>query len=112
MNQEQRTNKKIENCYQHIANYWKPDYYQKCKQEWLNIQKFIIPKNSSFGVLCVCGTRWEDKKFISTEYCVCGICDTYIQPYLSNPRNKEYVLKYIPKEYHHLIMNDVMESLL
>ena len=94
-------------CYQHIAKYWKPEYYKKCKQEWNNVKQFILSDTISVGYLCPCGVRWAEKKFISQLYGICGACDTHSQPYLSNPRNKEYVLKYIPLEYHHLILNDV-----
>jgi hypothetical protein len=37
----------------------------------------------------------------------CSQCDKTAQPCLSNPINKEYVLKYIPKQYHRYLLSSI-----
>jgi hypothetical protein len=86
--------------YNHIKKYWKEEYYKKCKQEWKYIEQFILPETFTSGFMCSCGTKWSDKKFINDELKICCYCDTYVQPFLSNPLNKINVLKYIPEKYH------------
>ncbi len=86
--------------YNHIIKYWKEEYYKKCKQEWKYVEQFILPETFTSGFMCNCGTKWSDKKFINDELKICCYCDTYVQPFLSNPLNKINVLKYIPEKYH------------
>ena len=86
--------------YNHIVTYWKEEYYKKCKQEWKDVERFILPETFTSGFMCNCGTKWSDKKFINDELKICCYCDTYVQPFLSNPLNKINVLKYIPEKYH------------
>ena len=94
----------IRECYEHIVKYWEKEYYMKCKQEWKSLEFFILPEYFSIGHKCSCGTRWVDKKFINKELDICCSCDRYVQPYLSNPLNKSYVLEYIPEEFHECIL--------
>ena len=64
--------------------------------------------------MCSCGTKWSDKKFINDELKICCYCDTYVQPFLSNPLNKINVLKYIPENYQFAVERfgkDFIESI-
>ena len=101
MNQE-----KIKECYQHIAKYWKEESYKKCFQEWKKIELFIV-KYPSLGYKCSCGTKWTDLKFINRIDDICPACDVSCQPFLSNPKNREAVIEYIPKKYHKYIFTDL-----
>ena len=40
-------------------------------------------------------------------YNCCSQCDKTNQPCLSNPINKEYVLNYIPKQYHRYLLSSI-----
>jgi hypothetical protein len=96
---------KIKECYNHITKYWKNNEYETCKQEWEHVKNFIIPSNISIGHECNnCGTNWAHKKFINEIDKCCCSCDTHIQPFLSNPFNRKYVLRYIPENYHEYIL--------
>lgn len=98
-----RQEKELE-LYNHIIKYWKEEYYIKCKQNWKDVEQFILPETFTSGFICSCGTKWSDKKFINNELKICCYCDTYVQPFLSNPLNKINVLKYIPEKYHNNIL--------
>jgi len=98
--QRDKGQKKELELYNHIVKYWKEEYYKKCKQEWKDVEQFILPETFTSGFMCNCGTKWSDKKFINDELKICCYCDTYVQPFLSNPLNKINVLKYIPEKYH------------
>ena len=104
MNQE-----KIKECFEHIVKYWKEESYKGCFQEWKKIELFIVkyPKEAYFsGYECSCGTKWTDLKFINKIDNICPACDVSCQPFLSNPKNRENVIKYIPKKYHKYIFTD------
>lgn len=93
---------KIEECFKHIVENWKGEYYDKCKEQWAQIQTKIVHYPTE-GVRCKCGTLWLEDKYISplhetTNERVCAVCDRYVQPYLANPRNRRYVEKYVSRE--------------
>ena len=96
---------KIEECFKHIAQNWKEESYKKCFQEWKKIELFIA-KYPSLGYECSCGTKWTDLKFINKIDNICPACDVSCQPFLSNPKNREAVIQYIPKKYHKYIFTD------
>ena len=98
--------KMIVNCFNHIATHWSEEHYKKCLEEWKSLQPFIIPKDSENGFKCTCGVVWTDKKFICPLQLICPSCDQYSQPYLSNPNNQEYVVKYIPVKYFKYIFEE------
>lgn len=54
-----------------------------------------------------CGTRWTNDNFICSTMNICSSCDTNVQPYLSNPKNRESVIKYIDKKYWKYIFEDM-----
>jgi len=87
-------------CFTHIVEYWKPEYYYSCLIEWNEIKK-----NMHGDYVCnFCKKSWLNSKFIYQS--VCPNCDDYIQPFLSNPKNYEFVLKYINKIYYKYIFCD------
>ena len=98
--------KMIDNCFNHIVTYWTEEHYKKCLEEWKSLQPFIISKDSENGFKCTCGVVWTDKKFIDHIGLICPACDEYSQPYLSNPKNQEYVVKYIPVKYFKYIFEE------
>lgn len=104
-------NSKIDECWRHIAKYWKESFYAKCKDDWVDIQRAIINENESNYVECStiercdCGTKWINKSYIlcTPQRKVCGMCDNSYQPYLCNPNNRDLVLKYIDEKYYMLL---------
>jgi len=52
-----------------------------------------------------CGTIWKDNIYIYKIEGICCVCDTYIMPYLSNPINHDYVIRYIDPKWHAFIIN-------
>ena len=97
---EKKREDKILDTFKHIIKYWKEEYYKKCKQEWKDVEQFILPENCTSGFMCSCVTKQSDKKFINDELKICCYCDTNVQPFLSNPLNKINVFQYIPEKYH------------
>lgn len=98
---------RIAECFIHIATCWKAEYYKNSFEEWENIKLFIVKDNliMTKNYSCSgCATRWTSKRFINEGECVCPACDNWCQPFLCNPINKEYVKKFIPKEYHKFIL--------
>lgn len=88
-------NDKTRLCFKHINDNWKDEYFYSCIDKWNKIKTFIV-EDGSFQ--CKCGTFWSDSKFILESYC-CPKCDNNIQPFLSNPLNRDSVIKYIDRKY-------------
>ena len=103
---------KITICYNHIAKYWPEEYYKKCLEEWRDLQKFILPKDTKNGFKCSCGVVWSDKVFINHIDMICPSCDQSCQPCLSNPINKEHVLLYIHPKYYKYIFEGECKDVL
>jgi len=81
--------------------------YKKEKERYKLICEHILSNETCTSVTCkYCKTIWDDKNMISNKY-GCAECDKSSQPCLSNPKNKEYVLEYIPKKYHHYLLSTV-----
>ena len=55
-----------------------------------------------------CDTYWTTNNYISKELALCANCDTCSQPILSNPINRESVLKYIDSKYHEYIFDKLI----
>jgi hypothetical protein len=89
-------------CWTHIANRWSEEMYAACREDWKTVQKQAVYGGEG-GYKCRCGVSYLNDMFISSKYNVCAMCDYWVQPYLSNPRNKKLVEKYIPRQYHHYI---------
>ena len=92
-----------EQCWKYLADNWTVEEYAGEKERYKNMLTHILDEKTPSSVTCYCGMIWDDKKMVS---CVwgCGQCDKMWRPFLANPRNKNYVLKYIPKKYHcHLL---------
>jgi len=83
-------------CWNHINNFWKEDYYKTCLSEWRKIIEFIDTTGNGYKCSS-CGTYWKDKNFIHDT--ICPKCDTYCQPFLSNPLNFNKVVLYIDPMY-------------
>ena len=43
---------------------------------------------------------------------ICSSCDQYSQPYLSNPINREFVMKYISPQYYKYLFEEYEENIL
>lgn len=104
--------KRIDNCFNHIATYWPEEHYKKCLEEWKSLQPFILPKDSENGFKCTCGVVWTDKKFIDHIGLICPACDEYSQPYLSNPVNMKHVLIHIYPGFYKYIFAGYEENIL
>ena len=98
---------KLVECFQHIAKHWPEEYYKKCYEQWKNIELFIVKYSPTIGYECSCGTKWTNLKFINRIDNICPACDDWCQPFLSNPKNRENVIKYIPEEYQKYIFSDL-----
>jgi len=97
----------IKECFEHIDKYWPLGNYQKCAEEWEYIKKFIIEDENKDKDSCQCKnckTWWTHKKFINDIYNICPSCDTWCQPFLCNPKNFPYVLKYIKTMYYEFLI--------
>lgn len=102
---------RIIKTFQHINTYWTEEMYEKCEEEWNQVKEFISDKcGPSKELVCDgCKTVWSDKKFIFKEENICCACDTFSQPYLCNPINHTYVLKYIDEKWHkYLLPEDLL----
>jgi len=49
--------KKTEDTFQHIREYWKEEEYRKCLFEWKQIQPFISKEATKYQC-CGCDTFW------------------------------------------------------
>lgn len=50
-----------------------------------------------------CDTYWTRVSMINDHERICPMCDSWSQPFLSNPSNGKYILKYIdPKFYKYI----------
>lgn len=100
------TSNQVEECFQHIAAFWKEEYYMDSKNMWEGVKDYISRIKTDYK--CEnCGTYWKNSKFVFIEKHICPNCDTYCQPYLSNPINLNSVIKYIDPKYHHYILPDM-----
>lgn len=121
----ERYEKKIINCWTNIVETWTEKDFEDSIKKWDDVQKNIVNKKSgifSSNVCKTCNIEWNDKSWIRREHiilknifwinCVdfihvldiCPNCDCCIEPFLSNPINKEYILRYIPQIYHRYIL--------
>lgn len=100
------TSEQIKECFEHIDKYWPLGNYQKCMEEWECIQKFIIKeqKDNDSCQCSNCSIWWTHKKFINISHGICPSCDTWCQPFLCNPKNHQYVLKYIKPIYYEFLL--------
>lgn len=107
-------NKKIKKCFQDINWYWPVSYYLTSPQDWVGIIKFISIEKTPW--MCThCGTYWLDPKFLFKEgnyVILCSACDTHQQPFLSNPKNRSNVLKYINPIYHDMIFRQLSNKVI
>ena len=91
-------------CFEFIAKNWTIEMYKKEKERYRNISYHILSNETETSSKCYrCNTIWDNNDMISIYYGCCQ-CDKTAQPFLSNPLNKEYVLKYIPKQYHRYLL--------
>jgi hypothetical protein len=89
---------KIKECYEHIRKHWKEENYQTCRKQWDQIQPFI--SNAPTNYQCSgCETYWTKITFVNDVDGICPCCDTCSQPFLCNPKNAQYVLKYLDPMY-------------
>jgi hypothetical protein len=100
---------KIQEYFEHIRENWKEQYYIDALQMWNQIQTFRSEQETPYQCRC-CETYWKNQKFIGKNINpfhlsgdICGCCDTFNNPYLCNPINAKYVLKYIDTEYYPFI---------
>lgn len=92
-------------CFEFIAKNWTKEMYKKEKERYNKIRTHILSNETETSSTCYrCKTIWDNKKMVSNTY-GCSQCDTNAQPCLSNPINKEYVLKYIPRYHHRYLLS-------
>ena len=103
----------LHHTYLYIQQHWKPEHYCTEKKEWDNICSHQVEIG---GINCnKCNTKWDSEIYIverelisidkieSIYYSYCPVCDKIMRPYLSNPRNKYFVSKYIDETYHDIL---------
>jgi hypothetical protein len=94
-------------CFEFIAKNWTKEMYKKEKERYKKICSRILSNETETSISCYrCKTIWDNKNMVSNWY-GCSHCDTSAQPCLSNPINKEYVLKYIPKQHHRYLLSTI-----
>ena len=95
-------------CFEFIAKNWTKEMYKKEKERYKKICSHILSNETDISITCRrCKTIWDDKNMASYIHNCCSQCDKTNQPCLSNPINKEYVLKYIPKQYHRYLLSSI-----
>jgi hypothetical protein len=94
-----KNKEKIKECYEHIRDHWKEEYYKSCRKQWEQIQPFISETPTVYQC-SGCETYWTKVSFVNDVDRICPCCDTCLQPFLCNPRNAQYVLKYIEPKYY------------
>lgn len=96
----------------YVEDRWSKKEFKRCKKDWEEVQKNIIDKpkdgDNTPCFACNCGTYWNSHSYVKftdedQEKTICPKCDTYDNPYLSNPINYRYVLKYIHEDWHDYI---------
>ena len=94
-------------CFEFIAKNWTKEMYKKEKERYNKICSHILSNETETSSTCYrCKTIWDNKNMVSNWY-GCSQCDKTAQPCLSNPINKEYVLKYIPKQHHRYLLSTI-----
>lgn len=98
-----------------MAERLKKEDYQEINSSWKEIRSHITLDKSTCKDQCLgCGTLWDEEghttryKPRTVYYEIgrryrCHDCDRTLQPIASNPKNKDLVIKYIPKEFHDII---------
>jgi len=93
--------------FEFIAKNWTKEMYKKEKERYNKICSHILSNETETSSTCYrCKTIWDNKNMVSNWY-GCSQCDITAQPCLSNPINKEYVLKYIPKQHHRYLLSTI-----
>lgn len=122
---------KIIECWTRISTNWSEELFMNQLDKWENIQKSIFSKVSTLVDIpshlldktCkTCRTIWSNKEYLHRQCIklenifdlgfidyismtdVCPNCDSFMNPFLSNPINEEYVRRYIPKKFHKYIL--------
>ena len=94
-------------CFEFIAKNWTKEMYKKEKERYKKICSHILSNETETSSTCYrCNTIWDNKNMVSNWH-GCSQCDKTAQPCLSNPINKEYVLKYIPKQHHRYLLSTI-----
>ena len=98
------TERQIEETFQGINKFWKEKHYVTCLFEWEEVQQFITEEKTDYQ--CGnCNTYWTKITHINDYYNICPKCDTWDNPFLCNPINRQFVLKYIDKKWHYYIFH-------
>ena len=103
-----------EETWKEISSIWKKEDYVSDVKSWEKRKLKIVTSKSHAKEVCKkCGTMWSEKgNAIRYEppvllgkviRFICHNCDRSVQPHVSNPKNKDLVLKYIPEEFHEVI---------
>jgi len=94
-------------CFEFIAKNWTKEMYKKEKERYNKICSHILSNETETSSTCYrCKTIWDNENMVSNWY-GCSQCDKTAQPCLSNPINREYVIKYIPKQYHRYLLSSI-----
>ena len=94
-------------CFEFIAKNWTKEMYKKEKERYNKICSHILSNETETSSTCYrCKTIWDNENMVSNWY-GCSQCDKTAQPCLSNPINREYVIKYIPYQYHRYLLSSI-----
>lgn len=92
-------------AFEHANKFWKAEMFKNSINEWKEVRAFVSDEKTKYKCK-ICKTYWKDNNFICSSYPVCSMCDTYVQPYFSNPINAECVRKYIDSKYWEYIFEE------
>jgi hypothetical protein len=93
------TDEQIKITFEHINEYWLEKGYKQCKKEWEEVLSVISEEKTD--TQCInCDTYWKIPAMVNNIDNICPMCDTWCQPFLYNPLNRDSVLKYIHQSYH------------
>lgn len=98
-----------------ISSSWKKEDYKFDVESWKERKQKIVEDKTLAKEICKrCETMWSEEgntirykpNVIIGNVIIrhaCHSCDRTIQPYVSNPKNRDLVLEYIPEEFHEVI---------
>ena len=86
-----------------IRDDWKEEDYINSEYKCYEVSSNITHSGTYRCNTCL--TKWKEKSFIYEQKRVFAVCDTLHEPYLSNPKNRSLVIKYIDNKYHKYIFS-------
>jgi len=95
---------KIEECWKKINEHTKREEYINSIELWNNMEEDIETFKNCINphikkMFCICCRKHISESVLSNQHIkekICVECDNYVIPFLANPNNKEYIIKYCP----------------